>query len=167
MEKMYKAGKCKAIGVSNFTIRHLEELLKVAKVIPAVNQVEFSPYLYQKDLLDYCNAKGIKLEAYSPLTRGKKLNDQRLKDIAAKYKKSPAQILLRWVLQHDMIVIPKSVNKGRIQENADIFDFKIDEGDMGKLDALNENLRTCWDPTNTKWYWVHDIIHVNFEFIKF
>ncbi|MBC8501155.1 MAG: aldo/keto reductase [Nanoarchaeota archaeon] len=146
MEKLYKQGKCKAIGVSNFTIRHLKELFQHTKIMPAVNQVEFSPYLFQKELLEFCNEKEIALEAYSPLTRAKKLNDPKLAAIAKKYSKTPAQILIRWVLQHNMIVIPKSINKERIKENANVFDFNIEEYDMKKLDLFNENFRVCWNP---------------------
>ncbi|NQU98882.1 aldo/keto reductase [Candidatus Woesearchaeota archaeon] len=148
MEKLYKEGKCRSIGVSNFLIRHLKELLKTAEVVPVVNQVEFSPFLFLKELLDFCNEKGTVLEAYSPLTRGQKLNDPKLVEIAEKYKKTPAQLLIRWVLQHNMIVIPKSVHKKRIEENADIFDFEISSDDMKKMNSFNENFRTCWDPQN-------------------
>jgi len=146
MEELYKQEKCKAIGVSNFTIRHLKELFQYAKIMPAVNQVEFSPYLFQKELLEFCNEKEIALEAYSPLTRAKKLNDPKLVAMAKKYSKTPAQILIRWVLQHNMIVIPKSINKERIKENTNVFDFNIEEHDMKKLDLFNENFRVCWNP---------------------
>ncbi|MBI2523012.1 aldo/keto reductase [Candidatus Woesearchaeota archaeon] len=148
LEKIYKSGKAKAIGVSNFTIRHLKELLESSDIVPAVNQVEFHPYLYQKELLDFCNEKGIKLEAYSPLTHGKKLNDVKLVEIAKKYNKSAAQVLIKWGLQHYLIVIPKSSKKDRIIENSYVFDFELSKEDMKKLDGFNENLRTCWDPTD-------------------
>ena len=147
-EKLYRDGRCKAIGVSNFTIRHLEELLKVAEIVPAVNQVEFSPYLYQKDLLEFCKKNKIQLEAYSPLTRGQKLNDKKIVDIANNYNKTSAQILIRWCLQHNIVVIPKSKTKKRIEENINVFDFSIRSGDMKRLDDFDENLRLCWDPTN-------------------
>jgi diketogulonate reductase-like aldo/keto reductase len=148
MEKIYREGKAKAIGVSNFTIRHLKQLLENADVIPAVNQVEFHPYLYQKELLDFCNKNKIKVEAYSPLTHGHKIEDPKLGEIAAEYNKTPAQILIRWGLQHNLIVLPKSLSKERIIENSSVFDFNIIEKDMKKLDSFNEGLRTCWDPTN-------------------
>jgi len=148
LEKLHKDGKCKAIGVSNFTIRHLKQLMETSEVIPAVNQVEFHPYLYQKELLEFCHSKGIQMEAYSPLTQGKKLNDEKLISIAKKYDKKPAQILIRWNLQHNIVVIPKSVAKARILENADVFDFEISEEDMKQLDSFNENLRLGWDPTD-------------------
>ncbi len=146
LEKFLEEGKCKSIGVSNFTIRHLEELFKQSKIVPAVNQVEFTPYLFQKELLEYCKSKGIQLEAYSPLTRGVKLKDQRLVDIAKKYNKTPAQILIKWNLQHGLVVIPKSTKKERLIENSDVFDFQISNEDMAKLDSFNENFRICPDP---------------------
>lgn len=147
MEQLLGAGKCRAIGVSNYTIRHLRELLETAKVVPAVNQVEFTPYLYQKELMDFCRKKGIVLESYSPLTRGHKLSDPKLKAIAARYSKTPAQILIRWALQHDIVVIPKSKSKERILENSDVFNFSISAEDMKLLNSLNEDYRLCWDPT--------------------
>lgn len=147
LESLYKEGKCRAIGVSNYTIRHLKELLDSCEVLPAVNQVEFSPYLYQKELLEFCKSKGIQPEAYSPLTRGKKLKDPKLVELASKYNKSPAQILIRWALQHDIVAIPKSTKKERIRENLGALDFTISKGDIEKMDSLNEDFRTCWDPT--------------------
>ena len=148
LEKIATSGRVKSIGVSNFAIKDLEIIAKGSSITPAVNQVEFHPYLYQKELLDFCNENKIKIEAYSPLTHGIKLKDPKLAEIANKYKKSTAQILIRWGLQHNLIVIPKSANKERIIENASVFDFKISEQDMKTLDSFNENLRTCWDPTN-------------------
>lgn len=147
MEELYEKGKIKAIGVSNFTIKHLTELIENASIIPAINQVEFSPYLFQIDLLEFCRDNKIQLETYSPLTRGQKLNDHKLVEIAHKYSKSPAQILIRWAIQHNLVVIPKSINKSRIIENANIFDFKISNEDMHIMNEFNEGLRTCWDPT--------------------
>lgn len=145
-EKLLETGKVKSIGVSNFTIKHLQELMKNSKIIPVVDQVEFSPWLYQKELLDFCNKNKIILEAYSPLTRGKMLTDKKLGVIAKKYAKSPAQILIRWVLQHNMVVLPKSTHPARIKENANIFDFEISEADMKALDKLDESKRFCWNP---------------------
>jgi diketogulonate reductase-like aldo/keto reductase len=166
-------GKTRSIGVSNFTIKHLTELLSATETVPAVNQVEFHPYLYQRELLDFCRAKGIAVEAYSPLTKGERLRDRKLIAIAERYAsagrepsdraqrfpwlrkpsrgtgtKSPAQILIRWALQHGLAVIPKSAKRERIFANADVFDFEITAEDMRLLDRFNENLRTCWDPTN-------------------
>ena len=150
MEEIYKSGKAKAIGVSNYTIAHLEEMKKYVKVMPAVNQVEFHPFLYQEELLNYCKENGIQFEAYRPLTKGEKINDKTITEVAKKYGKTNAQILLRWSLQHGCITIPKSVHKERIEENINIFDFELKEEDMSRLDGLNENLRLCWDPTNLK-----------------
>ena len=148
MEKLQEEGKCRAVGVSNYMIWHLEKMLSNPSIIPAVNQVEFSPYLYLKDLLDFCRSHDILLESYSPLTKGVKLNDPKLLAIASKYSKTAAQILIRWILQHDIVVIPKSSRKERIEENADVFDFTISEEDMRTLDSFHEDLRTSWDPTS-------------------
>ena len=150
MEEIYKSGKAKAIGVSNYTIKHLEDMKKYAKIPPVVNQVEFHPFLYQKELLEYCRENNIALEAYRPLTQGKKMDDETISEIAKNYNKTNAQVLLCWSLQHGCIAIPKSTNKGRIQENIDIFDFELSEEDMSKLDSLNENLHLCWDPNKLK-----------------
>ena len=148
LEKLYNEGLCKSIGISNYMERHLDELLNNSFVIPVVNQVEFSPFLYLKELQNYCELKGIALESYSPLTKGHKLNNLKLIDIACRYNKSTSQILIRWCLQKGVIVIPKSSQKQHIKENADIFDFNISEVDMNKLDNLNENYHSSWDPTN-------------------
>ncbi|GGH19245.1 aldo/keto reductase [Paenibacillus segetis] len=148
LEKVYKEGKVRAIGVSNFNIHHLEDLLTDAEVVPAVNQVEFHPQLFQKELLEYNHDKGIQLEAWSPLGQGKLIEDESLKAIAAKYGKTPAQIILRWDLQVGVITIPKSVNEHRIAQNADIFDFQLDGEDMAAIEALNQNKRFGSDPDN-------------------
>jgi diketogulonate reductase-like aldo/keto reductase len=149
-EKLYNDKLIKAIGVSNYTVRHLNELLSYCNVAPAVNQVEFNPYLYQKELLEFCESNSIKLEAYSPIARGEKLKDEKLKMLSSKYDKTPAQMMLRWEIQHGIIVIPKSAHKERIEENANIFDFEISDDDMESIDSFNENFRTCWDPSNVK-----------------
>ncbi|MDP3025807.1 MAG: aldo/keto reductase [candidate division Zixibacteria bacterium] len=148
LERIIKEGKCRAIGVSNYTIRHLKELLKNSPTVPAVNQVEFHPYLYQKELLEFCHSHKIQLEAYSPLTKGRKLNDPKLLKIALNYSKTTAQILIRWVLQKGVVVIPKSSRKERIEENARVFDFEISDEDMKALDSFNQDYRTSWDPTD-------------------
>lgn len=146
LEELYKQGKCKTIGVSNYTIGHLEELFGFCKVVPAVNQVEFNVFLYQKELLEFCESKNIQLEAYCPLARAGKLKDQRLLEISKKYSKTPAQLMLRWLLQHNVVAIPKSMHKERIEENSNLFDFEISKKDMELLDGLNENYRVCWNP---------------------
>jgi diketogulonate reductase-like aldo/keto reductase len=139
MEEIYRSGKAKTIGVSNYTIEHLEEMKTYSTVDPAVNQVEFHPFLYRKELMEYCHKRNIAIEDYCPLTRGRKLQDERITTISKKYNKSNAQVLIRWGLQHGNIVIPKSAKKERIKENFDVFDFEISEPDMSRLDSLNEN----------------------------
>jgi diketogulonate reductase-like aldo/keto reductase len=144
--KLHEQGLIRSIGVSNYTIPHLEELLASSPLPPAVNQVEFHPFLYQRELLEYCKSHRIQLEAYSPLTRGQRLKHPLIKEIAAKYDKAPAQILIRWGLQHGLVEIPKSVRSERIRENAAVFDFEIKRTDMARLDALDERSHTAWNP---------------------
>lgn len=144
MTTLLKNGKLYAIGVSNYDINEIKETIQNSDTIPAINQVEFHPFLFQKDLLQFCKSNGIQLEAYSPLTRGKKLNHPRLIRLGEKYHKSPAQILVRWSLQHSLIVIAKSSYEERILENSRVFDFYIDEKDMETLNSLNEDLRTVF-----------------------
>jgi diketogulonate reductase-like aldo/keto reductase len=148
LEQIRASGRCLAIGVSNYTIRHLRQLLDTATVVPAVNQVEFSPFLFQRELLDFCIGQGIQLEAYSPLTRGRRLTHPTLVRMAGKYARTAAQILVRWALQHQLVALPKSTRPERILENSQVFDFALSPDDMRKLDALNENLHLCWDPTD-------------------
>ncbi len=150
LEKIYESGQARAIGVSNFTIKHIDELLSKTSITPMINQVEFSPFLYQKRLLEYCNSKNIQLEAYSPLTRGRKFNDSTLKSISLKYNKSVPQILIRWGLQHKIVEIPKSGNKQHLKDNADVFDFRINTSDMDQIDSLNDDLRIVDDPNQYK-----------------
>ncbi len=147
MVEIYKSGRAKAIGVSNFTEEHLAELLSHTDVVPAVNQVEFHPFLYQKILQQYCNDNKIILTAYSPLTHGRRLQDPMLSEIAAKHAKSVVQVMLRWNLQLGNVVLVKSTQESRMQENINVFDFELDAKDMQKIENLNENYRTCWDPT--------------------
>ena len=147
LQHILEEGRSRAIGVSNYTDRHLAELLSWADVPPAVDQVEFSPYLYQVDLLEYCRGHGIQLEAYSPLTRGRQLKDVKLVNVARRVGRTPAQVLIRWALQHDLVVIPKSVRHARIVENAAVFDFSLSAEDMAVLDALDESHRFAWDPS--------------------
>jgi diketogulonate reductase-like aldo/keto reductase len=148
METLLGKGKCRAIGVSNFTIPHLEDLLEESEVTPAVNQVEFHPFLYQRELLEYCQRKGIQIEAYSPLARGERFKHPRITALATKYSKTPAQLMIRWALQHGLVVIPKSTREERIRENSQVFDFEISAEDMRSLDSLDEDLRLNWDPTD-------------------
>ena len=146
LETIYNSGKVHAIGVSNYTIRHLDELIGTSSSLPMVNQIEFSPFLFQKELMEYFQAKNIIMEAYSPLTRGRKLGNKTVKEISKKYNKTPAQVLIRWGLQHSIVEIPKSGNEKHLIENADVFDFSLEENDMTALDSLNEDFRLGADP---------------------
>jgi len=148
LTQLLRDGKCRSIGVSNYTIQHLTELFDKSEIGPMVNQVEFSPFLYQKQLLDYCEKNKIQLEAYSPLTQGEKLNHPKIQSIAKKHDKTPAQVLIRWSLQHNLVTIPKSVREERIKENSQVFDYNLTVEDMRILDSLDENFRNSWDPTN-------------------
>ena len=150
MVEIRKQGRCRSIGVSNFTIRHLEELLRASGTVPSVNQVEFSPFLYQRELLQFCVGKGIRLVAYCPLTRGDKLKHPLLVTLGRKHGKTAAQVMLRWALQHGVGAIPKSVRTARIDENAALFDFALSDADMADLDRLDEGYRTCWDPSRVR-----------------
>jgi diketogulonate reductase-like aldo/keto reductase len=144
MIKLLHQGKTRAIGVSNYSIRELNELLDKSDIVPAVNQVEFHPFLYQEELLRFCKNNKIQLEAYSPLTRGKRLNHPNILELIKKYNKTPAQVLIRWSLQHNVVVIPKSIHEARIKENSQVFDFQLEPKDMKLLDSLNENLYTVF-----------------------
>jgi diketogulonate reductase-like aldo/keto reductase len=151
LEKLYKDGRVRAIGVSNFKIHHLEELLKDAEIKPMVNQVEYHPHLTQKDLLAFCEKEGIQLEAWSPLKQGELLSDSTINEIAEKYGKTAAQVILRWDLQTKVVTIPKSIKEQRIIENANIFDFELSSEDIKKLDRLNKNERVGSDPDEMMW----------------
>jgi methylglyoxal/glyoxal reductase len=140
MIALLRKGQCRAIGVSNYMIAHLEYLMACSSITPAVNQVEFSPYLYQKDLFLFCKSHKIQLESYGPLTRKVKLRDSKLVLLASKYQKSTAQVLIRWGLQKGLVTIPKSCREERIKENVNVFDFNISPEDMSILDMFNEDL---------------------------
>lgn len=146
--QLYKEGRVRAIGVSNFQIHHLQDIMDHFDEIPTVNQVELHPLLSQEELRSFCNQHQIKVEAWSPLARGRIFDHPTLKSLGEKYGKSPAQIILRWHLQNDVIVIPKSVHPERLKENADIFDFELTSEDMAAINALNENKRFGKDPDN-------------------
>ena len=150
--ELQQRGLCRSIGVSNFTVNHLIELEDKFGIIPVANQVEFHPYHYQKELLEYCNSKNIVIEAYSPLVHAKRMDEPRLVSISEEMGKTPAQILIRWAIQRGMVVLPKSVNEGRIIENFSVFDFEISDSLMKRLDGLNESFVTCWDPHNPPSY---------------
>jgi diketogulonate reductase-like aldo/keto reductase len=147
MEKIYRSGQAKAIGVSNYMIPHLDELLPAAEILPVVNQIEFHPYLQSKPLHQYCRQRDIRLTAWSPLMQaGPLLRDPVLTGIARKHDKTVAQVILRWDLQLGVVTIPKSVRPERIAENADIFDFELDAADMSVIAALDRNRRNGADP---------------------
>ncbi|AGF26695.1 aldo/keto reductase [Bacillus velezensis] len=148
LETLYRDGRIKAIGVSNFQIHHLKHLMKETEIKPMINQVEYHPRLTQKELLAFCTEQGIQLEAWSPLMQGQLLDHPVLQEIAEKYGKSAAQVILRWDLQNGVITIPKSTKKHRIEENANVFDFELSAEDMKRIDDLNENLRVGPDPDN-------------------
>ncbi|MEK5257407.1 aldo/keto reductase [Paenibacillus sp. FSL F4-0125] len=148
LETLYKEGRVKAIGVSNFQIHHLEDVMKDAEIKPMVNQVELHPYLSQQALLSFCKEQGIQLEAWSPLMQGQLLDQPVLKQIAAKYGKSVAQVIIRWDLQRGIITIPKSTKEHRIIENVDVFDFQLTEEDMTLINDLNQDQRVGPDPDN-------------------
>jgi diketogulonate reductase-like aldo/keto reductase len=148
LEQLHAEGLARSIGVSNFLARHLDELLAHASVPPAVNQIEVSPFLYRSraDTLGRCAEEGIVVEAYSPLTKGRRLDDSTVATIAAVVGRTPAQVLIRWSFQKGLVVLPRSSNAGRIAENAAVFDFALDEDQIAALDALDEGLTTGWDP---------------------
>jgi diketogulonate reductase-like aldo/keto reductase len=140
-EKLYDDGKVRAIGVSNFFTHHLEDLMADARVVPMVNQVEFHPFLLQKELLDFDRDHGIQHEAWSPLTRARFLDNEVIQDLAAKHTRTPAQILLRWDLQHGVVTLPRSTSRERIRENSEVFGFELSAEDMARLDGLDTATR--------------------------
>ncbi|KAK9455472.1 NADP-dependent oxidoreductase domain-containing protein [Dipodascopsis uninucleata] len=148
MEEAVAEGKIKSIGVSNYGIKHLKELEKNAKIQPAVNQLEIHPFLVRSELVDYCQNHNIVVEAFCPITRGQKFKDPRVQAVVAKHNKTPAQVLLRWSLQRGLVPLPKSTKPERIEENADLFDFELDDDDMKSL-TTDEYYVIDWDPTNT------------------
>ncbi|MCM3125409.1 MULTISPECIES: aldo/keto reductase [unclassified Mesobacillus] len=148
LEKLYKDGRVRAIGVSNFHVHHLKDLMADAEIKPMVNQVEYHPHLAQTELLEFCKAEGIQMEAWSPLKQGELLSEPTIVEIAEKHGKSPAQIILRWDLQNGVVTIPKSIKEHRIIENADIFDFELYTEDMDRLNSLNKDERVGPDPDN-------------------
>ncbi len=146
MEEIYRSGKAKAIGVSNYMIVHLEELLPAAKITPAINQVEYHPRLQQSDLYDFCKVHNIQLEAWSPLMKGETLSNPTILKIAKKHHKTTAQVLIRWDFQKEVITIPKSGNQKHIVENIGVFDFELDPNDMADIAAMDQNTRVGEDP---------------------
>ena len=150
MEKILESGRALSIGVSNFEIRHLEELRRVSGIVPAVNQIECHPLCYPKELIEYCQANGIQVQAYAPLARGAYLDNDILCVLGTKYAHTPAQVGLRWAIQKGISVIPKSTHPERIASNARIFDFTIDQEDMDLLDTLNQNYHSSSIPEDLR-----------------
>ncbi|MFB6801573.1 aldo/keto reductase [Peribacillus butanolivorans] len=146
LEKLYNEGKVKSIGVSNFHVHHLEKLLANSEIKPVVNQIELHPLLTQVEIRDYCEKHDIKVEAWSPLGRGNLIEEPTINHIAKKHGKSSAQVLIRWHLQHEIVVIPKSITPSRIEENAQVFDFSLSLNEMNQIDALNKNERFGSNP---------------------
>ncbi|MGE0979194.1 aldo/keto reductase [Bacillus cereus] len=148
LETLYNEKRVRAIGVSNFQIHHLQDVMKDAEIKPMINQVEYHPRLTQKELQAFCKEQGIQMEAWSPLMQGQLLDNEKLQEIAEKHGKTTAQVILRWDLQNGVITIPKSTKEHRIIANADIFNFELTKEDMEKIDALNQNHRVGPDPDN-------------------
>lgn len=148
LERILEEGRARAIGVSNYMIHHLEEVLEGGTVAPAVNQIELHPFNYRSraDVIELCRRHGIAVEGYSPLTKTEKLDEPTVARVAEAHGKTEAQVLIRWALQHGIITIPKSTHRDRIRENADVFDFELTESEMRELDGLDEDFTTSWDP---------------------
>lgn len=150
LEKIQQSGRALSIGVSNFEIRHLEELVKISDVVPAVNQIECHPLCYPKELIEYCQSRGIQIQAYAPLARGAYLDNDVMCVLGTKYGRTPAQIGLRWAVQKGISVIPKSSHPDRIQSNSQIFDFTIEQEDMDILDTLNQDFHSSHIPEDLR-----------------
>jgi diketogulonate reductase-like aldo/keto reductase len=148
LEEIHAKGGVRSIGVSNYTIRHLKEMRDYAKELPVVNQVELHVFLQQPELVHYCRQNNIVIEAYSPLAHAHAMDNEVVAAIAKKHNKTYAQIMLRWLVQQDFVVLPKSVTPSRVAENIVIFDFALDEEDMAALAKEDRNLRTCWSPVH-------------------
>src|SRR3954447_11761003 len=138
MQRAHERGHARSIGVSNFSVSELDEVRGIADVAPVVNQVQFSPFAYRRALLDASEERGVAIEAYSPLGTGRHLGDERVRAIADRVGRTPAQVLIRWCLERDLVVLPKSTHRERIEENAGVFDFVLSDEEMAALDALDE-----------------------------
>jgi methylglyoxal/glyoxal reductase len=148
LQTINKSGAAKNIGVSNYTVKHLEDLKTYAKILPAINQVELHVFLQQPELIDYCKDHGIQVEAYCPLARAKIMDNPAITEIAKTHHKSYAQVMIRWLIEQDLVVIPKSTNPARIKENFNVYDFKLDKDDMDKLARQDQEMRVCWSPVH-------------------
>lgn len=146
LEKIYQDGRVRSIGVSNFHVHHLENLLAQTTVVPVINQIEFHPHLTQTEVRAYCHEHGIQVEAWSPLMNGALLKEELIQQLAAKYDKTPAQIVLRYDVQHNVVTIPKTMTPTRMKENLSVFDFALTVEEMAQLDAMNDGLRCGPDP---------------------
>lgn len=146
LEKLHRDGRARSIGVSNFMEHHLDELFSRTSIVPHVNQIEVHPFHQQRGVRELCAARGIVVEAYSPLAKASRLSDPVVLQVARSVGRTPAQVLLRWGLQRSMVVLPKSVRPGRIEENIALYDFSLDDDALAKLDALDEGASTGWDP---------------------
>ncbi|GEL77732.1 aldo/keto reductase [Tenuibacillus multivorans] len=146
MERLYDEGVIKAIGVSNFHVHHLQNLMASANVKPVINQIEYHPHLTQEKVKQFCESEHIRLEAWSPMKKGRIFDDPTITEIADRYGKTPAQVILRWDVQNHVITIPKSVTPERIKQNADIFDFELTQDEMNQINAMNQNDRTGMNP---------------------
>jgi len=151
MQRALRGGYARSIGVSNFSVGQLDELLAVAEVAPVVNQVQFSPFEYRRRLLDACEQRNVAIEAYSPLGTGRHLRDPRVRQIADRVERTPAQILIRWCLERGLVVLPKSTHRERIQQNGRVFDFALSEHDIAALDRLDETGGTDQARESTWW----------------
>jgi 2,5-diketo-D-gluconate reductase A len=151
MEQARARGYARSIGVSNFSADEIDAVLGVAEDKPVINQVQFSPFEYRQGLLDACAQREIALEAYSPLGTGRHLDDAAVTEVASRHGRTPAQVLIRWAIQRDTIVIPKSVHRERIEENAQVFDFELSDEDLAALDALDRTSRTS-EAREGKWW---------------
>ena len=146
LEQLHANQRARAIGVSNYLVPHLKELFASCKVMPAVNQIELTPFLQRRPTVELCHASDVAIEAYSPLTRGRRLTHPALVEVASAVGRTTAQVLLRWGIQKQFVVLPKSTRQERIAENGALFDFELDDAAMTRLDALEEGLVTGWDP---------------------
>lgn len=148
LEEIHRGGRARAIGVSNYMVDHVRELLDRVGVVPAVNQLELHPFNYRSrgDVVDLCRHHAIAVEGYSPLAKARRFTNATVRSIAEAHQRTPAQVLIRWALQHRIITIPKSNHRDRIRENARVFDFQLSEAEMQSLDGLDEDFVTSWDP---------------------
>jgi 2,5-diketo-D-gluconate reductase A len=151
LEEFYRDGRARSIGVSNFQPHHLRRIHQECEITPAVDQIEIHPYFTQDDVREFCAEHQIAIEAWSPIAQGKVLDDPTITEIAARYGKTPAQVVLRWQIERGDIVFPKSVTPARIRENIDIFDFELSGEDVEAISALNRNERSGADPDKFDW----------------